>query len=195
MHFLFRLSKQLNSITQHFLKLVILSLSLVNNIAAQESVNNHTYQTVNIEITTHLGDQQVFVENDLISFFITLDHSAYIYAFYQDAANNIFQILPGKAQTEHYFTAGFYIPFPPKNSAFQFQVQAPFGKEKLWVFASDQKLIVFSEKDADKELTQLNTSLTKIEQRIKTASDMLFGRGQLIIQTHMGSNQLKTKRK
>jgi Domain of unknown function (DUF4384) len=165
---------------------VIILWLLVNTACAQES---QKFQSVNIQVTTHLGDQQVFVKDDLISFFISLDHGAYIYAFYQDAANSLFQILPGKAQAEHYFKAGLYIPFPSRNSAFQFQVQTPYGKEAIWVFASDNAQIVFPEKKHSGELKQPDINIAEIERRIKKASRSKFGSAMLVVRTQMKTEQ------
>lgn len=140
-------------------------------------------QPVNIEITTHLGDQQHFVEQDVISFFINLDRAAFIYAFYQDASGNVFQIIPSEAQTEHYFKPGFYIPFPPKNSTFQFVVQAPFGKEQLWVFASNEGQLRFKGKNTVHGVKQLSYAQLELTEYIRAASGQLFGQASLIIHT------------
>ena len=63
---------------------------------------------VDLEITTHLSDQQIFVDPDVISFFINLDKAAYLYAFYQDATGQLFQIMPGPALIDNYFEPQFY---------------------------------------------------------------------------------------
>jgi len=169
---------------------IILCLSFSGSVSAQNDLKqgDSNKQNVKIEITTHLGDQQVFVENDLISFFISLDQAAYIYAFYKDASNNIFQILPSKAQPHHYFNAGYYMPFPAENSKFQFQVQAPFGREKLFLFATDQQHIKFTKKTAANDLMRLSVSQSEIERRIKSGSKALYGNAQIIIQTQMKSS-------
>lgn len=141
-------------------------------------------QSVNIEITTHLGDQQSFVEQDIISFLISLDHVAFLYVFYQDASGLVYQLVPGKAQAEHYFQPGFYIPFPPENSAFQFVVQAPFGKEQLWVFASDQGQLEFKGRDSGQGIKQLTQRPLELAASIRGASGALYGESRLIIHTH-----------
>jgi len=181
-----------NIVAREYLNQEILNQEILNQKSPDQKSpdqDNASKQAVKIEVTTHLGDQQVFLENDLISFFISLDQSAYIYAFYQDAKKNIFQILPSKAQPRHFFNAGYYMPFPPEDSAFQFQVQAPFGREKLFLFASDQQQIKFIEKEAANDLMRLNASQLEIERRIKSVSKGLYGQAQIIIQTQMKSSQ------
>ncbi len=38
---------------------------------------------ININITTHLGDHQTFMEGDVISFFLSLDKDAYLLVIYE----------------------------------------------------------------------------------------------------------------
>lgn len=151
--------------------------------AQQIYVKENKAKEVNVEITTHLGDQQSFVELDVVSFFITLDHAAYLYIFYRDASGQLFQLLPGNAQAEHFFEAGFYIPFPQKNSAFEFEVQAPFGQESLWVFASEKEQIAFKTKGLNNGLIQLDMSYLELIEQIRKTSSQLFGQAQLILHT------------
>lgn len=141
-------------------------------------------ESVKIEITTHLGNQQHFAEQDVISFLISLDRAAFVYVFYQDASGHVYQLMPGKAQSRHYFEPGFYIPFPPENSAFQFVVQAPFGEEQLWVVASDQGQLQFKGRDTGQGVKQLSQKPLELLVSIKTASTALFGEARLIIYTH-----------
>ena len=161
----------------------IAAFTFFNNASADQGLLTDTVRRVNLELTTHLGDHQVFSENDNIHFFISLDHSAYIYAFYKDANNNIFQISPGKAQSNHFFTQGIYIPFPEENSKFKFQVIAPFGEEKLFLYASDNKLIDFISFKEEHNILRLKMSQKDISNHIKSSSINLFGKTELIIHT------------
>jgi len=162
---------------------ILMTLSLTQVISAENDLDPKNLQRINIEITSHLGDQQVFVENDIISFFISLDHSAYIYVFYQDASNNVYQLLPNKTQTEHYFNAGDYIPFPTQNSDFQFKIQPPFGKEQLWVFASDQKQHAFTKHTTTDRLNPINQNQAEIAKTIRLKSGNFFGQTQISLNT------------
>jgi len=162
---------------------ILISFSLATETSAEGNLNLKKHQTINIEITSHLGDQQVFVENDIISFFISLDHSAYIYVFYQDASNHVYQLLPNKTQIEHYFNAGDYIPFPAQNSDFQFKIQPPFGKEQLWVFASDQKQAAFMTNATTDKLKPIIKNQSELGKTIRLKSGNFFGQAQLTINT------------
>jgi len=162
---------------------ILMTLSLTQEISAEDNLDRKNHQRINIEITSHLGDQQVFVENDIISFFISLDHAAYIYVFYQDASNNVYQLLPNKTQTKHYFNAGDYIPFPAQDSDFQFKIRPPFGKEQLWVFASDQKQTAFMTSATSDKLRPIIKSQGELGKTIRLKSAKLFGQAQLTINT------------
>ena len=65
-----------------------------------------------LELTTHLGDQQQFVEGDEIQFLLSLGQDAYIYMFYLDAKSTITQILPNENQHSHFYSAGYFLTIP-----------------------------------------------------------------------------------
>ena len=157
------------------------NISLVQDARADKSTK--ILQSVNLEITSHLGDQQSFAEQDVISFFISLDQAAFVYAFYQDASGQVYQLIPGRAQPEHYFQPGFYIPFPPQNSSFQFVVQAPFGEEQIWIFASDQGQLVFAGQQSSQGIIRLTVGRSTLVDSIKAASSRLFDEASLTFHT------------
>ena len=158
-------------------------LFLVNHGLIASEQRNKILHKINIELTTHLGDKQIYIDRDTISFFISIDKPAYLYAFYQDASGSIYQLMPGLAQTDHFFSAGFYIPFPANDSPFKLQVQAPFGKETFYIYASDQKHISFNSY-ADKEsLVQIQGSVLDIERTVKQSSKTFYGHSALTVKT------------
>ena len=163
--------------------MLIAGLFCSMSLAENANIKNKKLESVNLEITTHLGDQQSFVEQDIISFFISLDKSSFLYAFYQDASGHIFQLMPGIAKADHYFQPGFYTPFPAPDSSFQFVVQAPFGKEGLWLFASEQQQLKFKGKDTTHGLKKIKQSHAELTAYIKASSSRLFGSAQLVIHT------------
>ena len=170
-----------------FYKLVLLAafgvFTILNSAAAEQGALPDSVRRVTLELTTHLGDKQVFSEHDKLHFFISLDHSAYIYAFYKDADNNIFQISPGKAQSSHFFSEGIYIPFPEEKSAFQFQIIAPFGDEKVFLYASDKEQIDFIYFKENRGVLRLKMQQKDICNHIKKSSKKVFGQTELTIHT------------
>ncbi len=94
---------------------------------------------VNLDITTHLGDQQVYHAGDKLSFMLSLDEDAYVYLFYQDSENHLLQLLPNAQHRQNFFKAGLYIPIPDPEAGFSYKVEAPFGTDRVWAFAVDHQ--------------------------------------------------------
>ena len=122
-------------------------------------------ESIPLELTTHLGDQQQFVEGDEIQFLLSLGENAYIYMFYIDAANNIIQILPNENQQSNFYAAGYFQTIPEYEHLYRFTISEPFGYESIWVFASDQSITI----------KQLPGSIESIKQLIKNSSEKAFG--------------------
>ena len=79
-----------------FLVAVLLAGCSVSN--KNTAADSAKLESIPLELTTHLGDQQQFVEGDEIQFLLSLGQDAYIYMYYTDAANKLTQILPSKNQ-------------------------------------------------------------------------------------------------
>lgn len=138
-------------------------------------------EKITVEITTHLGDQQIFVEGDVISFLLSLDRDAYIYLFYRDADGNNFQILPNRHFPHHFYRKGLFMQIPPPQARFLFKVGPPFGREELFVFASDNAEIQFSGQMPGNGLRLVEEPVSKLESRIRTQSVSAFGNASLEI--------------
>ncbi len=108
--------------------------------AQNSNISGHqTLQSIPLELTTHLGDKQEFVDGDEIQFLLSLGSDAYIYMYYVDADNNISQILPNENQSSNFYQHGFFLTVPEYDDAYRFIISEPFGSESIWVLASDQK--------------------------------------------------------
>lgn len=170
-----------------FLFIALFDLLLISqsfSVTASPSNDYAVLKTVKLELTTHLGDHQVFVNHDIVNFYISLDLNAYLYAFYQDATGTLYQILPSAAQTDHFFKAGDFIAFPSQSSEFNLTVQPPFGRETLFLFASDNPELTFSDKKMkSKAFTQIEYSPKQIANIIKSTSKRLYGETSLILIT------------
>ncbi len=95
-------------------------------------------QPFNLSITTHLGDEQTFREGDMVSFYVSLEKDAYLAIVYQDASDQLNLLLPNPLLPNSFFKAGWFVPIPNAQNPFQFRITEPFGKETLWIFASDK---------------------------------------------------------
>lgn len=91
---------------------------------------------ISLEITTHLGDNQKFVHGDTISFFVSLDHDAYLLIIYETADKKLIQILPNSYNKKNYYRRGDFFQVPNEEQPFKFTVSPPFGREKIMAFAS-----------------------------------------------------------
>ena len=122
-------------------------------------------ESIPLELTTHLGDQQQFIEGDEIQFLLSLGEDAYVYMFYIDAADNIRQILPNENQQSNFYAAGYFQTIPEYENFYRFTISEPFGKESIWVFASDRLIT----------MKKLPGSLESIKQLIKNSSEKAYG--------------------
>ncbi|NOX43727.1 MAG: DUF4384 domain-containing protein [Gammaproteobacteria bacterium] len=113
---------------------VIIVFPLVHATPEPDSHQRH----INIDITSHLGDNQIYTEGDVISLYVSLDRDAFVLIFYQDAGGNLNQIIPNKLSSDHFFRAGDFFSVPNLNSPFKFTISEPFGTEYLWAFASNK---------------------------------------------------------
>ncbi len=159
--------------------LYVLIFCLPGCSALYTTFNASKLQSIPVELTTHLGDSQQFVEGDEIQFLLSLGSDAFIYMYYIDAANNIKQILPNENQQSNFYAAGYFLTIPEYENVYRFTVSEPFGNESIWVFASDQSIL----------MKPLPASIENIEQLIKNSSEKAFGEYVLnIVTTRHGKN-------
>lgn len=140
-------------------------------------------QPVDVNITTHLGDQQSFVDGDRISFLLSLDNDAYIYLFYRDAESNLLQLLPNERMPDHFFNAGLFMPVPSAQQPYQFTVKPPYGDESIYAIASNNDALVFPGKPLANGLILLAGDLQQVIDDIRKKSKLLFGRAELRLTT------------
>ena len=140
-------------------------------------------QALDVNLTTHLGDQQSFVDGDRISFLLSLDNDAYVYLFYRDAESNLLQLLPNERMPDHFFNAGLFMPVPSAQQPFQFTVKPPYGDESIYAIASNNDALVFPGKPLANGLILLDQNLQQIIDVIRKKSKNSFGRGELRLTT------------
>lgn len=101
-----------------------------------------TAESIEVQITTHLGDQQVFRAGDNVSFLVSLNQDAYLHVIYQDASGQLTQILPNSQLSTAHYKAGQFISIPSNKDNFEFFISAPFGEEIIWIIATKQSLFL-----------------------------------------------------
>jgi len=106
-------------------------------------LNNFSKGEINLQISSHLGDGQTYMEGEKISYFVNIDKSAFILLISEDAESNLIQILPNKYSKSNYYQAGSILEIPADQDPFEFIIGAPFGVETVWAFASNKKFPEF----------------------------------------------------
>ena len=140
--------------------------------------------SINIEVTTHLGDKQKFKAGDKIAFLVSLDNDAHLLMIYEDANHNLIQIIPNTYRKKSLYKKGLFIAVPDRKEPFEFLVNSPFGKEKLWVFASSKQFPVLSGTLLKNGLKQLEKKLPEILSAIRPKNrSVLFGESSTVITT------------
>lgn len=153
--------------------LCVLIICLICCSASATTFNVSKLQTIPVELSSHLGDLQQFVEGEEIQFLLSLGSDAYIYMFYIDAVNNIKQILPSENQQSNFYAAGYYQTIPEYDNGYRFIINKPFGEESIWIFASDQSI----------SLNKNHGSISSIKEKIRQESRQAYGEYTLKITT------------
>ncbi|MFV9616712.1 MAG: DUF4384 domain-containing protein, partial [Gammaproteobacteria bacterium] len=141
--------------------------------ASHMDINSSELQNIPVELTTHLGYQQQFVEGDEIQFLLSLGSYAYIYMYYINAEDDLVQILPNQNQRSNYYSAGYFLTIPEYDNGYRFIINKPFGDEFIWIFASDQSIT----------LNKNDNSIARIKEKIKQESKQAYGEYVLKITT------------
>ena len=158
----------------------LLILLIINFSHADTAIDN----TIGIEVTTHLGDKQTFQKGDVISFLISLDRDAYVLMIYEDAEHNLLQIIPNRYRQSNRYDTGLFISVPNRDEPFEFVVSPPFGKETVWVFASEQSFAELQGMELENGLRKLSDSLPDILAKIRAKqSKHLYGETSTTITT------------
>ena len=163
---------------------VFMGLILVSLASGVVMADTNAKNIINVEITTHLGDKQTFKEDDRLSFLVSLDRDAYILMIYEDAAHNLIQVIPNRYRDSNRYQAGLFISVPNREEPFRFVVSPPFGKETLWVFASDKPFPTLQGVAFDNGLKKLTEARSVIFSRIRSnQSRSLYGESNTTILT------------
>ena len=164
------------------LKIVVSVCSLImfsacyNRDDPGSSARLHPPAPIPVELTTHLGDQQLFIEGDEIQFLLSLGSDAYVYMYHIGTTGAITQLIPDARQQGHFYKAGYFMTLPEYDNGYRFIVSAPFGEHRVWVFASDADIT-----DADVRPRQ-GQMIEELAGLIKQASGS-YGQAQLLLNT------------
>ena len=163
-----------------FICLMILPGSLLSTRVRAETQGGKR-DKMTVSITTHLGDRQTFQKGDPLSFLLSLNRDAYLLLIYENAAGKLLQVLPNPFEGQRLYRAGLFMPFPDRTASFRFKIDAPFGKETLWAFASDLPFPRLEGKPLKNGFKLLTSELSVIRTQIRSAQVGAFGEAALSI--------------
>ncbi|MFV2055356.1 MAG: DUF4384 domain-containing protein [Thiohalomonadales bacterium] len=129
--------------------------SVANSLVAEKAFR--------VEITTHLGDQQEYIDGDEISFLLNINRDAYLLILYKDTTQDLWQLLPNDFNRQSKFKAGMYIPIPGTEQSYRFRASAPFGRETLFAYAADTPFPPLPSKISKNGIQLLDTTIEKLE--------------------------------
>lgn len=99
---------------------------------------------IRLAITSEFGDNQTYVEGDELYYYVSSDRESYLLLIYQDAQDNLIQVLPSGQDTDNYLPAADFIRVPKAESNYEFIVEAPFGSESVYAFASSKPFVALA---------------------------------------------------
>ena len=166
------------------LKFVELIIVLVVFILTAHDLYAAEQKKINIDVTTHLGDLVHFADGDNLFFLISLDQDAYLTVVYQNAEGDILQLIPNKNQQNRFYKSGLFIQLPGADSNFRFIIQAPFGQESLWVFASDLPSPELKGQYYENGLKKLTGTMDSIRKTLAMKTELAYGETRLLLYTH-----------
>lgn len=166
-----------------FLLSPLLLLLIQSNTYGETAAKTQKAKLIQLEVTTHLGDNQTFREGDSLSFYVTLDTDAYLLLIYETASDQLIQIIPNANKKSNFYKSGFFISIPEKGDKFQFKIEAPFGQETLWAFASDTPFYEIKGKTLSNGLRLLETDMLTIKENLTKQSKSAFGEAKLQFKT------------
>lgn len=164
----------------------LLCLMVFLCLPGSEQVQASEKRKIKLDITTHLGGVNTFMEGDRISFLVSLDRDAYIVVIYENARDELIQLIPNQKYPDTFLKAGLFIPLPVASAPFVFEIQPPFGKEVLWLFASDSALPELKGKNLKGGLRRLTPGIETIRNKLLLNARSAYGEAKLVLHTSAG---------
>ncbi|MFL0801614.1 MAG: DUF4384 domain-containing protein [Agarilytica sp.] len=169
-----------------FVKAILLTAILSDIVSCGSSLKQQMNDPsgIHVDLTSFLGEDQQFAQDDELSFLISLSDDAWLYMYYENAEGKVFQLIPSTLYPKNHVLTGDFIPFPSFSADFHLQITPPFGTEKVWLIAT-QKPVKAS--DAfNKKLQELPISLKMVQRYYKDGigqSRQHFGEDTLVFTT------------
>ncbi|MEE9910515.1 MAG: DUF4384 domain-containing protein [Deltaproteobacteria bacterium] len=85
-------------------------------------------------------DKTSYHAGEKIKIYLKSNKPFFARVIYRDAGNNHLQLLPNPYRQDNYFQGGVIYEIPSGNDKFELEVNPPFGKENILVYASVSEL-------------------------------------------------------
>lgn len=142
---------------------------------------------IQVELTTHLGNQPSFTEGDTYRLLVNLDQAAYLRVYYQNNAGALLQIYPHSTRESGFHEAGYFFSLSSNNNTMVFKVTQPLGTEHFWLFACDKPWPLFKYRRDKQGFLLMAESFNVLQQHIKQFAQnqcTQWGESHLQIETH-----------
>jgi len=171
---------------------MLLLLLFNGNIFAEVHKSIPNLQPIEVEITSYLGQSQVFEQGDHLKFLVSLSRDAYLYVFYQTANNQLIQLIPNQSLQDNFFKADIFIAVPNDDATFEFIVSPPFGDEKVFAIAVD-KPIDLESKLLSNGLKSLSFSVEQVKENLISHAKIFYGEASFSLLTRVKASNKKYK--
>lgn len=91
--------------------------------------------TIDLDITSAMGDGQTFREGDPLSFLVSSDRGAHLVLIIEEADGTLVRLVPNRHASDA-LSAGPYTEIPDPSAGDRWRVGPPFGHERVWAFAA-----------------------------------------------------------
>ena len=147
-------------------------------------------ERIELDVTTYLGDDQIFQEGDVIYYLVSMDRDAYLMFIHQDAENNLIKLYPNEVFGQAFHSAGHYFQVPDPARDGTLVISPPFGSETLWAFAASEPFPELTGQAVDSGLFVLEESINSIRERLyryAVSVGSAYGEANVYLRTTPGS--------
>ncbi|MFL0810718.1 MAG: DUF4384 domain-containing protein [Agarilytica sp.] len=96
---------------------------------------------------------------------MSLSEDAWLYLYYENADGKVYQLIPSILYKNNHVKEGDFIEFPASNAPFEIKISQPFGKEHVWLLASNKALD--APPNFNINLDELPFPLKEVKRRLK----------------------------
>ncbi len=125
-------------------------------------------QPLSVEVTTHMGDGAHLRDGQELILLLSVSRPAWLWLVYEDAAGELWQLLPAPRDDGRREQAIVMQPYPQGTMGQRLQLAAPYGVEHVWLFAAEDANLLPSVK-SDSFPASLDYKRAQLLQRMDSA--------------------------